>query len=57
MAPMSKTKLKEQRIKQFLAQYPTQFDIEDSAIDLRTMVQNYTTGIIPSVDINSAVRR
>ena len=52
---LSKTKQKEQRIKAFLANYAIQFDVEDAAIDLRTMVKNYPTGIIPSKDITDAV--
>lgn len=55
MAVVSKTKLKEQRIKAFLANYAIQFDMEDSAIDLRTMALNYPTGIIPSKDLTEAV--
>jgi hypothetical protein len=55
MSKISKTKQKEQRIKNFLANYPIQFDMEDSAIDLRTMSQNYENGIIPSKDITEAV--
>ena len=55
MASISKTKLKEQRIKTFLANYQTQFDMEDVAIDLRTMALNYADGIIPSKDITEAV--
>jgi hypothetical protein len=55
MASVSKTKLKEQRIKAFLANYVTQFDMEDSAIDLRTMALNYPNGIIPSEDLTEAV--
>lgn len=55
MAIVSKTKLKEQRIKAFLANYATPFEMEDSAIDLRTMAVNYPTGIIPSKDITEAV--
>lgn len=55
MASVSKTKLKEQRIRAFLANYVTQFDMEDSAIDLRTMALNYPNGIIPSDDIGDAV--
>ena len=52
---VSKTKQKEQRIKNFLSQYPTKFDMEDSYIDLRTMATNYANGIIPSKDITNAV--
>jgi len=52
---VSKTKQKENRIKNFLAQYPTKFDMEDSYIDLRTMATNYANGIIPSKDITDAV--
>ena len=52
---ISKTKLKEQRIKNFLGKFGTKFDMEDSAIDLRTMAQNYPNGVIPSKDITEAV--
>lgn len=52
---VSKTQLKERRIKAFLAQYPTPFEMEDSYIDLRTMAANYPNGIIPSKDITDAV--
>ena len=52
---LSKTKQKEQRIKAFLSKYSIQFDMEDAAIDLRTMARNYTNGIIPSDDIGDAV--
>jgi hypothetical protein len=55
MSKISKTKQKEQRIKNFLANYPIQFEMEDAAIDLRTMSQNYENGIIPSRDITEAV--
>lgn len=54
-ATLSKTKQKEQRIKAFLANYSIPFDMEDAAIDLRTMAKNYPTGIIPSKDITDAV--
>ena len=52
---ISKTKLKEQRIKQFLSNYKIQFDMDDAAIDLRTMAENYPNGIIPNKDIGEAV--
>jgi hypothetical protein len=52
---VSKTKQKEQRIKNFLGNYAIPFDMEDAAIDLRTMAQNYPTGIIPSKDITEAI--
>lgn len=52
---LSKTKLKEQRIKSFLSAFKTQFDIEDAAIDLRTMAQNYPNGVIPNKDIGEAI--
>lgn len=55
MASVSKTKLKEQRIKAFLSKYATTFDMDDSAIDLRTMADNYPNGIIPNKDIGEAV--
>lgn len=55
MATISKTKLKEQRIKNFLTKFEVPFEMEDSAIDLRTMSQNYKNGIIPSKDITEAV--
>ena len=52
---VSKTKQKEQRIKNFLSNYAIPFDMEDAYIDLRTMAQNYPTGIIPSKDITDAI--
>lgn len=52
---LSKTKQKEQRIKAFLSNYTIPFDMEDAAIDLRTMVLNYPNGIIPNKDIGEAV--
>lgn len=52
---VSKTKQKEQRIKNFLSNYAVPFDMEDAYIDLRTMAQNYPTGIIPSKDITDAI--
>lgn len=55
MASVSKTKLKEQRIKAFLSNYTVPFEIEDSAIDLRTMADNYPNGVIPNKDIGDAV--
>lgn len=55
MAKLSKTKLKEQRIKNFLGRYSIPFEMEDSAIDLRTMADNYPNGVIPNKDIGDAV--
>ena len=52
---LSKTKQKEQRIKAFLSNFKIQFDMEDAAIDLRTMSQNYSNGIIPNKDIGEAL--
>lgn len=52
---ISKTKLKEQRIANFLARFATKFEIEDSYIDLRTMAENYPNGVIPNKDIGEAV--
>lgn len=52
---LSKTKQKEQRIKAFLSNFKIQFDMEDAAIDLRTMSQNYANGIIPNKDIGEAL--
>lgn len=52
---MSKTKQREQRIKNFLAKFSTVFEMEESAIDLRTMASNYTNGIIPNQDVGEAV--
>jgi hypothetical protein len=55
MATISKTKLKEQRIKNFLSNYQIKFEIEDSYIDLRAMSENYPNGIIPNKDVGDAV--
>lgn len=55
MAKISKTKLKEQRIKNFLSQFTVPFEMEDAAIDLRTMAENYPNGVIPNKDIGDAV--
>jgi len=52
---VSPTKAKEQRIKAFLSNYKVKFDMDDAAIDLRTMAQNYPNGIIPSADVTAAV--
>ena len=52
---LSKTKQKEQRIKSFLSNYSIPFDMEDAAIDLRTMARNYNNGIIPNKDIGDAI--
>lgn len=52
---ISKTKQKEQRIRVLLSNYTIPFEIEDSAIDLRTMAQNYPNGVIPNKDIGEAV--
>ena len=55
MAKISKTKLKEQRINSVLSKYKIPFEIEDAAIDLRTMSENYENGIIPNNDIAEVV--
>jgi len=55
MAKISKTKQKEQRIKRFLSQFNIPFEMEDSAIDLRTMSQNFNNGLIPSEAVTEAV--
>lgn len=52
---ISKTKLKEQRIAKFLAQFTVKFEMEDSYIDLRGMAENYPNGVIPNKDIGEAV--
>ena len=52
---VSLTKTKERRIKAFLSNYKVKFDMEDAAIDLRTMAENYADGIIPSADVTAAV--
>jgi hypothetical protein len=52
---LSKTKQKEQRISTFLSNYKIRFDMEDAAIDLRTMSRNYPNGIIPNKDIGDAI--
>lgn len=55
MKTVSKTKLKEQRINAYLSGFDIKFDITDSAIDLRTMSENYPDKIIPSADVTKAV--
>jgi hypothetical protein len=55
MPAVSKTKQKEQRIKKFLANYTIPFEMDDVAIDLRTMAENYKNGVIPNKDIGEAV--
>jgi hypothetical protein len=55
MAKLSKTKEKELRIANVLAQYTHKFDVEDAAIDLREMSNNFPNGIIPSKAINEVV--
>lgn len=52
---LSKTKLKELRIDDFLSGYEVPFKMEDAGIDLRTMAENYEDGIIPSADVTAAV--
>jgi hypothetical protein len=52
---ISKTKLKEQRIANYLAPFATKFEMEDSYIDLRTMAENYPNGVIPNKDVGEAV--
>ena len=52
---LSKTKQKEQRIRTFLSSFNIPFEMEDAAIDLRTMAQNYSNGIIPNKDIGEAI--
>lgn len=52
---VSPTKAREQRIKKFQSNYSVQFDMDDAAIDLRTMAENYADGIIPSADVTAAV--
>lgn len=52
---ISRTKQREQRIKNFLEKFKIPFEMEESAIDLRTMAQNYPNGIIPNKDIGDAV--
>lgn len=44
-----------QSVKQFLNNYPVKFDMESDAIDLRTMAQNYSNGIIPLEDIHQGL--
>lgn len=55
MAKLSKTKEKELRITNVLSQYAHKFDVEDAAIDLREMANNFPNGIIPSKAINEVV--
>jgi hypothetical protein len=52
---LSKTKQKEQRITDVLSKFSIPFDVEDAAIDLREMAKNYSSGIIPSKDINEVI--
>lgn len=42
-------------IKQFQESYITKFDMDDAAIDLRTMAENYPHGIIPLEDIHKGL--
>lgn len=42
-------------IKNFVSKYKVPFDIDDDAIDLRTMAENYTNGIVPLEDIAQAL--
>ena len=44
-----------QSIKRFLSNYPTKFDMEPDAMDLRTMAENYPHGIIPLEDIHQGL--
>jgi hypothetical protein len=44
-----------QSIKRFLSNYPTKFDMEPDAMDLRTMAENYSHGIIPLEDIHQGL--
>lgn len=44
-----------QAIKRYLSNYPTKFDMEGDAIDLRTMAHNYPSGIIPLEDIHQGL--
>lgn len=44
-----------QSIKQFLSTYKIKFEMEDDAIDLRTMALNYANNIIPLEDIHQAL--
>jgi len=55
MATLSKTKQKELRVKNFLSQYSNPFEMEDAAIDLRTMATNFQNGIIDNMSIADAV--
>jgi len=55
MTKVSATRQKETRIKNFLENYETKFDMEDAEIDLRTMSENYEHGVIPSVDVSKAI--
>jgi len=50
-APLSK----KQKNKQYLKKFKVKFDIDQKAIDLRTMSENYTNGIIPLDDINTVI--
>lgn len=52
---VSRTKQKEQRINLLLSNYSAPFQVEDAAIDLRAMSENYENGIIPSESISAAV--
>ena len=55
MAKISKTKQKEQRIANYLSNYRVRFEMSDAVIDLRTMAENYSDGIIPNKDIGEAL--
>lgn len=46
---------KKQDVKNFLKKFQIRFDMEDDAIDLRKMAENYPGGIIPLQDIAEAV--
>lgn len=46
---------KKSAIKSYLKKFRTRFEMEDDAIDLRTMAENYDNGIIPLEEIAEAI--
>lgn len=46
---------KKQAIKQWLSNFKKKFEVKDDGIDLRTMSENYSNGIIPLQDIHEGL--